>query len=130
MSKAYITFTTRDAAYMGARSTMYKDWQNVQVKAQNQTADRVKYSLEMWTKYGMTHTLQGVKILANGVGVELENPNAGTDIYYTTDGSDPMGANGVVSSTATKYEAGTTLDANAKLTVRAFTTNNWGPITK
>ncbi|MBA3926121.1 FN3 associated domain-containing protein [Listeria rustica] len=119
-----------DAAYMGARSTMYKDWLNVQVKVQNQTADRVKYSLEMWAKYGMAHTLQGVKIVANGAGVVLENPNAGTDVYYTTDGSDPMGANGVVSSTATKYEAGTTLDTNAKLTVRAFTTNNWGPITK
>ncbi|WP_430535269.1 FN3 associated domain-containing protein [Listeria rocourtiae] len=119
-----------DAAYMGARSTMYKDWLNVQVKVQNQMSDRVRYSLEMWAKYGMAHTLQAVKVVASDGGVVLENPNAGTDIYYTTDGSDPMGANGVVSNAATKYEAGAVLDANTKITVRAFTTNNWGPLTK
>ncbi|EUJ41570.1 hypothetical protein PWEIH_00870 [Listeria weihenstephanensis FSL R9-0317] len=117
-----------DAAYMGARKTMYNDWLAAQVKVQAQVPDRVKYNLEMWTKYGMAHTLQNVNVVPSGTGVILENPNAGTDAYYTTDGTDPMGADGVVSSKATKYTPGTILDAKVKLTVRAFKTNNWGPM--
>lgn len=116
-----------DAAYMGARTTIYKDWLAAQVKIQAQVPDRVKYNLEMWTKYGMAHTLQNVSIIPSGSGVVLNNPNANTDVYYTTDGTDPMGANGVVSSNATKYTAGTVLPKTASLTIRAFTTNNWGP---
>ncbi|EUJ26347.1 hypothetical protein PCORN_15221 [Listeria cornellensis FSL F6-0969] len=117
-----------DAAFMGARTTIYKDWLATQVKVQAQVPDRVKYNLEMWTKYGMAHTLQNVSIIPSGSGVVLNNPNANTDVYYTTDGTDPMGADGVVSSKATKYTAGTVLDKKVKLTVRAFATNNWGPM--
>ncbi|WAO21717.1 immunoglobulin-like domain-containing protein [Paenilisteria newyorkensis] len=117
-----------DAAYMGARRTIYQDWLAAQVKTQAQVPDRVRYNLEMWTKYGMAHTLQSVNVVSSGTGVILENPNAGTDVYYTTDGTDPMGADGVVSSQATKYIDGTVLDAKIKLTIRAFKTNNWGPM--
>lgn len=117
-----------DAAFMGARSTIYKDWLTLQTKVQNQVPDRVKFSLDMWTKYGMAHTLQNVNVLKTGTGVTLENPNANTDIYYTTDGSDPMGADGVISSKAVKYTPGTVLSKTTPLTMRAFTTNNWGPI--
>ncbi|MBC1459167.1 immunoglobulin-like domain-containing protein [Listeria newyorkensis] len=117
-----------DAAFMGARTSIYKDWLATQVKVQAQVPDRVKYNLEMWTKYGMAHTLQNVSIIPSGSGVVLNNPNANTDTYYTTDGTDPMGADGVVSSKATKYTAGTVLPKTTKLTVRAFTTNNWGPM--
>ncbi|MBC1937844.1 hypothetical protein HCA69_15885 [Listeria grandensis] len=116
-----------DAAFMGARTTIYKDWLTTQVKVQAQVPDRVKYNLEMWTKYGMAHTLQNVSIIPSGSGIVLNNPNANTDVYYTTDGTDPMGADGVVSSKATKYTAGTVLPKTTSLTVRAFTTNNWGP---
>ncbi|MBC1501336.1 hypothetical protein HB943_12055 [Listeria weihenstephanensis] len=117
-----------DAAFMGARSTIYKDWLTMQTKVQSQMTDRVKFSLEMWLKYNMAHTLQNVNIVTTNTGVTLDNPNANTDVYYTTDGSDPMGADGVVSSKATKYTPGTTLDKTTTLTVRAFTTNNWGPM--
>ncbi|EUJ47751.1 immunoglobulin-like domain-containing protein [Paenilisteria rocourtiae] len=117
-----------DAAFMGARTTIYKDWLAAQVKTQAQVPDRVKYNLEMWTKYGMAHTLQSVNIVPSGSGVVLQNPNANTDVYYTTDGTDPMGADGIVSNKATKYTAGTVLPKTTKLTIRAFTTNNWGPM--
>jgi len=117
-----------DAAYMGASSTIYQDWLNMQSKVQSQLTDRVKYSLQEWAAYGMAHTLNPVTITNNGSGLTLANPNS-TDAYYTTDGSDPMGPNGVVSSSAVKYAAGSVLPSSAKLTVRPFTTNNWGPKT-
>ena len=116
-----------DAAYMGARSSIYQDWLNMQPKVQSQTVDRVQYSLQMWAAYGMAHTLNPVEIINDGSGIVLRNPN-NTDVYYTTDGSDPMGPNGVISSSAIKYTASVVLPASGKLTVRPFTTNNWGPI--
>ncbi|MCL2883073.1 MAG: chitobiase/beta-hexosaminidase C-terminal domain-containing protein [Coriobacteriia bacterium] len=118
-----------DAAFMGARVSIYQDWVNIQPNIQLQTYDRVSYTLQMWAAYGMVHTLSPVTFTDNGSGIVLNNPNSGTDVYYTTNGSDPMGPDGVVSSAATKYTAGTVLPYTGKITVRAFTTNNWGPIT-
>ena|GEM_PF-6017730 len=117
-----------DAAYMGARRTIYQDWLAMQPKVQSQVVDRVKYSLEMWTAYGMAHTLEPVTIVDNGSGIVLDNPN-NTDVYYTTDGSDPMGPEGTISSSAVKYTGSEQIDNASNLTVRPFTTNNWGPMT-
>jgi len=117
-----------DAAYMGARSSIYQDWLNMQTKVQSQTVDRVSYSLQRWAAYGMAHTLSPVTINDTGSGLSLNNPN-NTDVYYTTDGSDPMGPDGTVSSSAVKYTKSSVLPYSDKLTVRPFTTNNWGPIT-
>jgi len=117
-----------DAAYMGARSTIYQDWLNMQAKVHSQMTDRVRYSLEMWLAYGMAHTLGPVTFTASGANVTLGNPNGGTDVYYTADGTDPMGPDGVISGAAVKYAAGTVLPASAKLTVRPYKANNWGPI--
>jgi hypothetical protein len=82
----------------------------------------------MWQRYGMAHTLTPVQVLAGGGGVTLTNTNSGTTAYYTLDGSDPMGADGAVSSTAQTYRAGTVLPADADITIRACAQNNWGPL--
>jgi len=68
-----------------------------------------------------------VEIINDGSGIVLRDPN-NSDVYYTTDGSDPMGPNGVISSSAIKYTSPEVLSSFTKLTVRPFTTNNWGPI--
>ena len=117
-----------DAAYMGARSGIYQDWLNMQGKVQSQMPDRVKYSLERWLAYGMAHTLEPVTFSPSGSGVTLANPNSGADVYYTTNGSDPMGPDGVISGAAVKYAAGTVLPGAAKLTARPYAANNWGPV--
>ena len=117
-----------DAAYMGARSGIYQDWLNMQPKVQNQTVDRVKYSLQMWSTYGMAHTLSSVTFTNTGSGIVLNNPN-NTDVYYTTDGADPMGPDGVISASAVKYIPSTVLPDSVILTVRPFAANNWGPLT-
>ena len=117
-----------DAAYMGARSTMYQDWLKQQPQVVAQVTDRVSYSLNRWAAYGMVHTLAPVTFTDNGSGIVLNNTN-NADVYYTIDGSDPMGPNGVISGSAIKYTGSEVLPYSAKLTVRPFTTNNWGPIT-
>jgi hypothetical protein len=115
-----------DAAFMGARASIYTDWKKSNDRVLAQTADRVSFNLEQWAKYGMRHTLSAVGIASGPEGYTLTNPNAGTKAYYTIDGSDPMGPDGVVSAAATEY-TGSTVDTK-KITVRAFTTNNWGPL--
>lgn len=118
-----------DAAFMGARKTMYQDWINQQVKVLNQVPDRVQFSLNMWSKYNMAHTLEPVIISSEASQLKLNNPNNNSIIYYTLDGSDPMGADGQVSPQATWYKPDTQLTKDAKLTIRAFSPNNWGPLT-
>jgi hypothetical protein len=117
-----------DAAFMGARTNIYKDWLTNNQKVLNQVDDRVKFSMEMWAKYNMAHTLSPVAI-SKSSGYTLSNPNASAKIYYTTNGSDPMGPDGVVSTSAIEYKAGTVLPIGLALTVRPFVTNNWGPKT-
>ena len=118
-----------DAAFMGARPTMHREWEAIHPRILRQTEDRVSFSLQMWAAYGMVHTLQAVAIEDTGSGVVLHNPNPNTHVYFTTDGTDPMGPNGTISTSATRYTPGTVLPSNARLTIRAFTTNNWGPLT-
>ncbi|MBP1040913.1 chitobiase/beta-hexosaminidase C-terminal domain-containing protein [Vagococcus sp. BWB3-3] len=119
-----------DAAFMGARKTMYQDWLNQQVKILNQVPDRVQFSLDMWAKYQMAHSYKPVEISQAAAELKLTNPNPNTITYYTLDGSDPMGANGVIAPQAFVYKAETKLPEDAQLTIRAYSANNWGPLTK
>jgi hypothetical protein len=83
----------------------------------------------------MAHTLKAVTVTETAAGVTLKDPNSGTTVYYTLDGSDPMGADGATptqtggNAAAKVYTGGTiTVPAGSTLTVRPFTTNNWGPL--
>ncbi|MDR1392872.1 MAG: chitobiase/beta-hexosaminidase C-terminal domain-containing protein [Bifidobacteriaceae bacterium] len=118
-----------DAAFMGDRATIYRDWVANNPKVVAQATDRVKYTLDRWSHYKMVHTLIPVTVTNAQGGYVLTSTNASSvKVYYTTDGSDPMGANGVVSPKATLYKAGTVIPAGTSLTIRPFTTNNWGPL--
>ncbi|MDR1796233.1 MAG: chitobiase/beta-hexosaminidase C-terminal domain-containing protein [Clostridiales Family XIII bacterium] len=125
-----------DAAFMGDNSHIYQDWVSYGASVRALVPARVSFNLEQWKKYNMTHTLKAVTVTQAAGGVALTNPNSGTTVYYTLNGSDPMGANGATPSqsggnTAAKAYAGGTITVpeGATLTVRAFTTNNWGPVT-
>lgn len=52
---------------------------------------------------------------------------SGAEIYYTTDGSDPM-ADGVKTATAIKYTGSLTLDHVAHLSARSFAGTEWSPL--
>jgi hypothetical protein len=116
-----------DAAFMGVRKTIYTEWLAYQPSVLNQVSDRVAVNMENWAKYNMTHTLKAIEATAAGDGYTLNTTSTSTiRVYYTTDGSDPMGANGAVSSTAMEYTSGT---VPAGAVIRPFQTNNWGPKT-
>jgi hypothetical protein len=51
-------------------------------------------------------------------------------VYYTTDGSDPRLAGGLVSPNAQAYTGPVTLPANARIFARAWHTNAWSPPTR
>jgi hypothetical protein len=119
-----------DAAFLGQYNNMYQRWltNNKQVLAQ--LADRVAFNISEWKAYGLAHTLDPVSYDqdTNTLANTATNTAARARIYYTTNGSDPMGADGGVSRSAIVYTGGT-LPATSGITVRAFTPGNWGPIT-
>jgi hypothetical protein len=121
-----------DAAYMGALN-QWSIWKNYNPKVIAMVPERTKYNLEQWAKYGLTHTLPAVVATSAGdSSVTLSVANSSAVIYYTLDGSDPMGANGATpgqsgaNPAAQAYTTGTVLPAGA--TTRAFTPGNWGPL--
>lgn len=116
-----------DAAFMGARKNMYQEWVSYQDKVFNQLPDRVSYSQEMWKKYNLTHTLDPVQLVEKDNQLLLFSSSQKATIYYTTDGTDPMGADGTISKSAIKYSKDTLPTKGDKLTIRAFEPNNWGP---
>lgn len=81
----------------------------------------------------MAHTLDYAPVINENVVAEedliqIQNPNLGTQVYYTLDGSDPMGPDGTIASNAHFYYSAFQLPVgNYKIVTRAFTTNNWGP---
>ncbi len=129
-----------DAAWYSPNSTRYNDWKNACTRIIAQVPARVNLSLSKWNEFGLAHNLQAVTINAGTTigandAITFNNPNTATNvqIYYTTDGSDPMGNDGVISSSAKLYSAATGFKLSVgeyKLVVRPFITNNWGPKTK
>lgn len=124
-----------DAAFMGYNNIVYNQWKTVdQPRILAQVPERVSFTLKKWLEYNMAHTLVGANILSADVitetsSIQIDNPNSGTQLYYTLNGKDPMGDNGTVSSDAHLYNGAFTLPLGSySITTRAFTTNNWGPI--
>jgi hypothetical protein len=117
-----------DAAFMGWTSNAYQQWHDRHRLVLQQTEYRVRFNLQSWARYGMVHTHDPVAIVEVGSGIELINPNPNTSVYFTTNGSDPMGPNGTWPSThATRYVPGTIIPAGTTVNVRAFSAHNWGP---
>jgi hypothetical protein len=120
-----------DAAYMGA-SQQWQKWMDYNPQVVDFVPVRTKFNLEQWAKVGLTHTLPAVTGESADGGVTLAVA-ADAAIYYTLDGTDPLGASGAISGepganpAAQVYEPGTVLPAG--VTARAFQPYNWGPKT-
>lgn len=124
-----------DAAYMGYNGNVYQQWKTIDYpRILAQTPERVSFSLKKWLEYNMAHTLLAANILTADTipeteNIQINNPNAGTQLYYTLNGTDPMGNDGVVSTDAHLYNGAFGLAAgNYHIVTRAFTANNWGPM--
>lgn len=117
-----------DAAFMAYNKDVYNRWKSHNVNVLHQVEDRVSFNLSKWKEYGLTHTLQKVQPVQEGSGYRLNNPNSGAAVYYTMDGTDPMGDNGTVSPNAAEYK-GEGLSSGTQLVIRPYTNGNWGPKT-
>lgn len=124
-----------DAAYMGYTGNVYQQWKNTDYpRILAQVPERVGFTLKKWLEFNMAHTLSPVSIISPNVltdtdTIQIDNPNSGTALYYTLNGTDPMGNDGVVSSDAHLYNGTFSLPAGSyTIATRAFVTNNWGPL--
>ncbi|MDR2252559.1 MAG: chitobiase/beta-hexosaminidase C-terminal domain-containing protein, partial [Bifidobacteriaceae bacterium] len=121
-----------DAAYMGVANAWSK-WTAYNPGVISLVEERTRFNLEQWSKIGLTHTLPEVESASAGAGFTLAVAASDTIIYYTLDGSDPLGQSGAIpgqsgaNPAAQAYTAGTVVPAGAA--VRAYTTGNWGPLT-
>ncbi len=119
-----------DAAYKGFNSSAYESWKENLSRIKQEMPGRVQFVIDKWKQKDLTHSLQAVTVQYANNQVSFANPNQSTKTYYTLDGSDPMGNDGVVSSNAFEYTGGVIeLTEDTEVVVRAFTTNNWGPLT-
>lgn len=123
-----------DAAYMGYTGNVYEQWKNVDgPRIIAQVPERVSFNLKKWLEYNMAHTLLPNEIPTSSTikktdQIQISNPNSGTQVYYTLNGTDPMGNDGVISQEAHLYNGTFTLPVGTyNIMTRAFTTNNWGP---
>lgn len=117
-----------DTAFMSYSSSAYSIWQNENKKVINQLEDRVNYSLHMWEMYGMTHTLHQVNYVEEGEGkYSLQTEDPDVEIYFTRNGSDPMGENGTISNHAERYTHVIERKTGEQIVVRAFSKGNIGP---
>ncbi|MFK3844017.1 MULTISPECIES: FN3 associated domain-containing protein [Serratia] len=120
-----------DAAFQsfGNRKDVYNLWLNVEhPRILKQVPERVSFSIKKWLEYNMAHTLPPVDISIHDNTLTIDNPADGTDVYYTLDGSDPMGNDGIIAGTL--YSDAVTLNlrnGSYRVVARAFENNNWGP---
>jgi hypothetical protein len=96
---------------------------------------RYQYNLNKWFQKGLTHTLSPV-LFSQPSGavtgtVTATNPNNQGIIYYTIDGSDPMGNDGIVNPLAKTYVSALELKTGANTVVaRVYLNGEFGPKTK
>lgn len=123
-----------DAAFQSFenRHNVYEIWSKTEhPRILAQVPERVSFSLKKWLEYNMAHTLEHVTIEQENGTLTLNNPNVNTQSYYTLDGCDPMGNDGTIAGT--RYTGPVSTDFSKeglRVTVRAYTENNWGPVTK
>lgn len=93
---------------------------------------RYQYNLDKWLEKGLAHTLLPVTFNQSSgtvtTPVLATNPNNGGLIYYTVDGSDPMGNDGIISSNARLYttQLGLNIGTN-RVVARVLFNGEFGP---
>jgi hypothetical protein len=96
---------------------------------------RFQFNLDKWLEKGLKHTLLPVTFNQPSgtvtTPVLATNPNANGVIYYTLDGSDPMGLDGIISASAKLYTNNLSLNAGVNSVVtRVYFNTEFGPKTK
>jgi plastocyanin len=136
MSKQINISYKLDVARWGYDPTLYDVWKTHTEYVKQQLVPRYADVISRFAQKGLRHTLVPAPFtpasgnITVGQKVSFSNSNAGTTVYYTTDGTDPMDNDGVVSANAKAYNATTQIAlpvGTYKFVARAFATGNWGP---
>lgn len=95
---------------------------------------RYQYNLDKWREKGLIHTLLPVTFNQPSgtvtAPVLATNPNIIGTIYYTLDGSDPMGNDGIINPVAKLYTTQLALNAGInKVVARVYANSEFGPKT-
>jgi hypothetical protein len=95
---------------------------------------RFQYNLDKWLSKGLKHTLSPVTFNQSSgtvtTPVLATNPNANSTMYYTLDGTDPMGNDGIISAAAKLYSNQLTLNVGTNNVVaRPYANSEFGPKT-
>jgi hypothetical protein len=96
---------------------------------------RFSFTLAKWLENGLAHTLLPVTFsLPSGTNVKVPvtvaNPNGVGDVYYTIDGSDPMGNDGDIRPTAILYANQLALNVGTNNVIaRVYYNGEFGPKT-
>ena len=95
---------------------------------------RYQYNLDKWRTKGLVHTLLPITFNQPSgtvtTPVLATNPNAIGSIYYTLNGSDPMGNDGVINPLAKLYTTQLALNAGVnKVVARVYANSEFGPKT-
>ena len=95
---------------------------------------RYQYKLDKWREKGLVHTLLPATFNQSSgtisAPVLATNPNTVGTIYYTIDGTDPMGIDGAISPVAKLYTTQLALNAGInKVVARVYANSEFGPKT-
>ena len=121
-----------DVSRWGFRRDLYSLWKTETKRIISELPSRFATVHSNLASRGLTHTLEKSIVSKENQTIMIENPNQNANLYFTTDGSDPMGDDGSISSSAMNYkEHKNELDNTntGYIIIRAHTQNNWGPKT-
>jgi hypothetical protein len=125
-----------DVAKWGYDSTLYAVWFTENSRIKSELNARITDVIRRFAAKGLVHTLEPAPVnhpsgtLVSTDTFKIGNLNASTPIYYTLDGSDPMGNDGQLSPSARLYDTHNSFLASGQyqIVTRAFLgNNNWGP---
>ena len=127
LSKSIDSSYKLDVSRWGFRKDLYTLWKKETNRIISDLPSRFKSTYSRLKEKGLTHTLSKVVISKENNRLTVNNTNPNTEVYYTVDGSDPMGNDGTISNTAIKYNNNILLeDNNGLITARTYQKNNWG----
>jgi len=121
-----------DVSRWGFRRDLYSLWKTEINRIISELPSRFATVHSNLASRGLTHTLEKSIVSKENQTIVIENPNQNANLYFTIDGSDPMGDDGSISSSAMNYKEHKNVLDNTNtgyIIIRAHTQNNWGPKT-
>ncbi len=125
-----------DVAKWGYDVSLHDEWMVQNARIKGELTARIADVIQRFGAKGLLHTLDVAPVnhpsgtLVSTDAFKIVNPNQGSSLYYTLDGSDPMGNDGQLAPSARFYNPDNAFltGGQYQIVTRAFLGNqNWGP---